>query len=218
MIIPCTVDPEETLLDEKDFLILKNCQVAFMSSSQNIYIQLSDYYEQLDCIQPIVDSCLDPFDIAKTNLCIAQSPEDGLNYRCRVRNWDLTLNKAGVTFIDFGDYMTVSIETLKAMNAYLLKVKPLVLRCKFKNEFSVNSKAWKNFEKLVLAEVKWNVCVNKTELARFYESMEVDVEPLFIRLFLTDESNLEVNEVNLGEDTLWEKFHLLNDSKIQVNS
>ncbi len=216
MIIPCTVDPEETSMpDEGDLVLFKNCQVAFMTSPKNVFIQLSDYYEQLARIQPIIDDCLDSFDLSKSNLCIAQSPEDELFYRCRIRSWNEAANTADVTFIDFGDNVTVSIDTVTAMEASLFKVKPLVVRCRFRDAMNVGSKAWKNFERLVVEETKWNVSVNKDELAKYYESMEVECAPVVFRVFSADGRDLEANEATLEEGKLWEADRLMSESEIK---
>lgn len=203
ILFPCTIDPEETK-DLDSSLTLTDCQILFITSSQDFYIQLADFDDKLAQIQPIIDDCLDPFDLSISNLCVAQFDEDELYYRCRVRKWNEAENTADVRFVDFGNDETVSIDYVTAMDESLQEVKPLVVRCRFNTEFSTKSRAFKNLEKLVGAETKFSVRVDRAELNMYYNSIRSEFEPLVARLFLEDgERDLEVNGVTLDEERLW---------------
>lgn len=184
-----------------EWLTFNDCLIAFMTSTKNFYLQFKDFDEKIEEIQPIVDDCLDPFDLSVTPLCVGQFQEDELFYRCRVIKWLEDSETVTVSFIDFGNTENILTETVTAMAPELLAVKPLVIRCQFESDINPEAASFKNFEKIVNNECKLTIKVKKADYDGFYASMEKDSEAVLVKLFL--ENGVEINEHTLKNDNLW---------------
>ena len=55
-----------------DLVILKNCLVSFLHSSEDFFIQMPNFEQRYALIQPEIDECLDPFDLNESKLCVCQ--------------------------------------------------------------------------------------------------------------------------------------------------
>lgn len=53
-------------------VIIKNCLVAFMHSSEDFFIQMENFDDRYAIIKPEIDECFDPFDLTESKLCVTQ--------------------------------------------------------------------------------------------------------------------------------------------------
>lgn len=68
-------DAEQAKQPSSDTVIIKNCLVAFMHTSEDFFIQMENFDDRYAIIKPQIDDCLDPFDLNESKLCVTQYKE-----------------------------------------------------------------------------------------------------------------------------------------------
>ena len=152
---------EKTICQEE--ILFKDCTIAFMHSSVDFFVQKSDFDAELEKIQPLIDNCLDVFDVGKSNVCIGQFKQDNLFYRCKILQWLSDRDEAFCELIDFGNRDYIHFETITKMSDSLVDVKPLALNCSLGFELKEDSQAYANLNDLVNSEIKFD-CKLKSSL------------------------------------------------------
>jgi hypothetical protein len=56
----------------EDIVRFKDCLISFMHSSEDMFVQMKDFDEQIAKIQPDIDDCLDAYILSESKLCVAQ--------------------------------------------------------------------------------------------------------------------------------------------------
>ncbi|CAF0937993.1 unnamed protein product, partial [Brachionus calyciflorus] len=189
--------------NQDDYLLIKDCLISFMHSTTDLFIQESNFDENIQKIQPLIDNCLDPFDLSESNLCIGQFQQDELFYRCKVLQWFEEKNQAFCELIDFGNRDYIPIDTITKMSTDLTKIKPLAINCTLNFDIEFESKAYQQLDDLVNLETKFDCRLKKSDLDSFYELPEQRVS---IEL-LIPKNGLKITTKVLEEPCLREKIN-----------
>ena len=189
-------------LVNEEFTYIPHCFISFFESTQEFYVQQSNFDEEIAKIQPIIESCLDPYDSKDSALCVGQFKSDNQFYRCRVLDSNETSDEVKCVFIDFGNKDMVSLDTITEMSASLKKFKPLAVQCKLSEAFALDSFEHQQLTDLILNDVPFDIKVKKEDLMRFYSTENYDFGPVMIEM-RASETNTKINAENLNKKSLW---------------
>ncbi|RNA16358.1 maternal tudor isoform X1 [Brachionus plicatilis] len=201
---------EKTLGEEET---LKDCFISFLHSSEDFFVQKSDFDSEIEKIQPVIDQCLEPFDLNESQMCIGQFRQDGMFYRCKILQWMAEKREAFCELVDFGNRDYIDFDTITRMSDSLSSVKPLAINCSLGFGIQADSQAYANLNDLVNSDTKFDCkfksdCVNGPALVE----LSIAKNNLVISKELLEDPNCMTMVNEVAKKSVFDEYYDINSS------